>query len=97
MLGHLKLIIKRVIALGKRRNKYKKGQLSIWNSNLVAQLAKKICLQGLETRVQSLDQEDPLEKGLATHSSVLAWRIPRIEQPGGLQSIGSQSQARLSN
>ena len=43
-----------------------------------------------ETRVQSLDQEDPLEKGMATHSSILAWRIPRTEEPGGLQFIGSQ-------
>ena len=38
----------------------------------------------METRVQSLGQEDPLEKGMATHSSVLAWRIPRTEEPGGL-------------
>ena len=43
-----------------------------------------------ETQVQSLGQEDPLEKGLATHSSVLAWRISWTEEPGGLQSIGSQ-------
>ena len=48
-----------------------------------------------ETRVQSLDWEDPLENGMATHSSVLAWRIPRTEEPGGLQSMGSQSQTRL--
>ena len=40
--------------------------------------------------VQSLGQEDPLEEGMATHSSILAWRIPRTEDPGGLQSIGSQ-------
>ena len=43
-----------------------------------------------ETQIQSLDQEDPLEKGMATHSSILAWRIPWTEEPGGLQSIGSQ-------
>ena len=43
-----------------------------------------------ETRVQSLGQEDPLEKEMATHSSVLAWRIPWPEEPGGLQSMGSQ-------
>ena len=43
-----------------------------------------------ETRVQSLGQEDPLEKEMATHSSILAWRIPRTEETGGLQSIGSQ-------
>ena len=38
---------------------------------------------------QSLSQEDPLEKGMATHSSVLAWRIPRTEEAGGLQSVQS--------
>ena len=43
-----------------------------------------------ETQVQSLGQEDPLEKGMAIHSSMLAWRIPRTEEPGGLQSMRSQ-------
>ena len=43
-----------------------------------------------ETWVQSLGWEDPLEKGMATHSSILAWRIPWAEEPGGLQSVGSQ-------
>ena len=43
-----------------------------------------------ELRVQSVDQEDPLEEETATHSSVLAWEIPGTEEPGGLQSIGSQ-------
>ena len=43
-----------------------------------------------ETRVQSLDQEDPLEKEIATHSSILAWKIPWIEEPGRLQSMGLQ-------
>ena len=43
-----------------------------------------------ETQVQSLSEEDPLEKGMATHSSILAWEIPWIEEPGGLQSVGSQ-------
>ena len=41
-----------------------------------------------KTQVQSLGWEDPLEQGMATHSSFLAWRIPRTEEPGGLQSIG---------
>ena len=41
-----------------------------------------------ETRVPSLVQEDPLEKGMATHTSILAWRLPRTEEPGGLQSMG---------
>ena len=43
-----------------------------------------------ETRVQSLGQEDPLEKGMATYSSVLAWSIPQTEESGRLQSMGSQ-------
>ena len=43
-----------------------------------------------ETQVQSLGGEDPLEEGMATHSSILAWRILWTEEPGGLQSIGSQ-------
>ena len=43
-----------------------------------------------ETRVQSLGGEDPLEKGMAAHSRILAWRIPWTEEPGGLQSMGSQ-------
>ena len=43
-----------------------------------------------ETQVQFLDQEDPLEKEMATHSSTLAWRILWTEEPGGLQSMGSQ-------
>ena len=42
-----------------------------------------------ETRVRSLGQEDPLRKGMATHSSILAWRIPWTEEPGGLLSMGS--------
>ena len=43
-----------------------------------------------ETHVQSLGQEDPLEKERATHCSILAWRTPQTEEPGGLQSVGSQ-------
>ena len=43
-----------------------------------------------ETQVRSLGQEDPLEEGMATHSSILAWRIPWTEEAGGLQSIGLQ-------
>ena len=51
-----------------------------------------------ETCVCSLGQEGPLEKGMATHSSTLAWRIPRTEEPGGLQSVGSHKRwTRLSN
>ena len=43
-----------------------------------------------EAWVRFLGWEDPLEKGMATHSSILAWRIPRTEEPGGLQSMGLQ-------
>ena len=48
-----------------------------------------------ETWVQSLGQEDPLEEKMATCSSILAWRIPRTEEPGGLQSMGLQSPTGL--
>ena len=54
----------------------------------MAQLVKKLPAMQ-ETWVQSLGQKDPLEKGMATHSSILAWRIPWTEEPSGLQSIGS--------
>ena len=43
-----------------------------------------------EIEIQSLGQEDPLKKGMATHSIILAWRVPWTEEPGGLQSMGSQ-------
>ena len=48
-------------------------------------------------QVRSLDQKDLLEKAMATHSSILAWRILRTEEPGGLQSKDSQSRTRLSD
>ena len=48
-------------------------------------------------QIRSLGQEDPLEEEMAAHSSILAWRIPWTEEPGGLQSMGSQSQRRLSH
>ena len=47
--------------------------------------------------IQSLDQEDPLEKGMATHSSILAWRIPWTKEPDGLQSMGSKRATQLSD
>ena len=50
-----------------------------------------------ETWVRSLGWEDPLEKGMATHSSILAWRIPWTEEPGRPQFMESQSQTRLSD
>ena len=48
-----------------------------------------------ETWIRSLSWEDPLQEGMATHSSILAWRIPWTEEPGGLQSTGLQSQIQL--
>ena len=47
-------------------------------------------MQEIDARIQSLDQEDPLEKGMATHSSILAWRILWTEEPDRLQSMGLQ-------
>ena len=58
-------------------------------TSLVAQMVKRLPTMQ-ETWVQSLGQEDPLEKETATHSSILAWRIQWTEEPGGLQSMGSQ-------
>ena len=58
-------------------------------TSLVAQTVKRLPAMW-ETWVQSLGQEDPLEKEMATHSSTLAWKIPWMEEPGRLQSMGSQ-------
>ena len=55
----------------------------------MAQTVKRLAAMQ-ETRVLSLGQEDPLEKEMAAHSSILAWRIPWTEEPGGLQSVESQ-------
>ena len=63
-------------------------QFSPWAS-LVAQMVKNPPTMR-ETWVRSLGWEDPLEEGMAIHSSILAWRIPWTEEPGGLQSMGSQ-------
>ena len=66
----------------------KEWNIYMWAS-LVAQRLKR--LPGMrETQVRSLGWEDPLEKEMAAHSSTLAWRIPWREEPGGLQSMGSQ-------
>ena len=56
-------------------------------ASLVAQMVKNLPAMQ-ETQVQSVGREDPLEKEIATHSSTLAWKIPRTEEPGGLQSMG---------
>ena len=62
---------------------------SFLRSSLVAQLVKSLPAMQ-DTRVQSLGREDSLKKEMATHSSILAWRIPWTEEPGGLQSMASQ-------
>ena len=63
--------------------------VDIFYLSLVAQMVKNPpAIQG--TRVQSLGREDPLEKEMATHSSILAWELPWTEESGGLQSMGSQ-------
>ena len=58
-------------------------------TSLMAQTVKNLPAMQ-ETQVRSLGQGDPLEEGMATHSSILAWRIPWTGEPGGLQSMGSQ-------
>ena len=65
-------------------------------TSLVAQTVKHLSTMW-ETRVRALGWEDPLEKEMAIHSSTIAWKIPWTEKPGRLQSVGSQSQTRLSN
>ena len=65
-------------------------------TNLVAQMVENLPAMQ-ETRVQFLGQEDPLDKGMATQSSVLAWEIPWTEEPGGLQSMELKSQTQLSD
>ena len=67
-------------------SKFKEGMAA----SLVAQTVKNLPAMW-ETWVQSLGWEDPLEKQMATHSSIVAWRIPWMEDPGGLQSMGLQS------
>ena len=65
------------------------GSKVLWWASLVAQSVKNLpAVQ--ETWVRSLGWEDPLEKEMATHSSILAWKISWTEEPGGLQSMGSQ-------
>ena len=73
------------------------GQLeALFRASLVAQRLKRLPAMQ-ETWVRSLGQEVPLEKEMTTHFSILAWRIPRMEEPGGLQFMGSQSWTRLSD
>ena len=65
-----------------------RAYFDIQYSSLVAQLVKNLPAMQ-DAWVRSLGQEDPLEEGMATHSSILAWRIPWTEEPGGLPSVGS--------
>ena len=71
-----------------------------YQGSLVAQMVKSLPAMR-ETQVQSLGREDPLEKEMATYSSILAWKIPWTEGPGGLLSMGSQKESdtavRLNN
>ena len=67
-----------------------------WKASLIAQIVNNLpAVQ--ETWVQSLGQEDPPEKEMATHFSILTWKIPWTEEPGGLQFMGSLSRTRLSD
>ena len=68
----------------------------IYAVSLAAQRVKRL-LAMRETWVRSLGWEDPLEKEMTTHSSTLAWKIPRTEKPGRLQSMGWQSRTQLSD
>ena len=63
--------------------------MTLLEASLIAQMVKNLNVMW-ETWVQSLGQEYPLEKGMATHSSILAWSGPQTEDPGGLQSMGSK-------
>ena len=76
-----------IVSGNNQKKKYEARQ--IYKTSLVAQMVKRLPTMR-ETRVQSLGQDDPLEKEMATHSSTLAWKIPWMEEPGGLQSTGSQ-------
>ena len=75
---------------GLRLEERERSSLALWSfAYLVAQMVKNLpAIQG--TWVRSLGREDLLEKAMATHSSIPAWRIPWTEEPGGLQSVKSQ-------
>ena len=75
-----------------RDSEFDKYLLCVRRASLVAQMVKNLPVlqEPQETPVRSLGQEDHLEKGMATHSSILAWRISRTEEPGRIQSVGSQ-------
>ena len=82
-------LIRQVFPSGKGESCDLKVHRSVARLPRVAQWAKNLPVTQ-EMQVWFLDQEDPLEEGMATHSSILAWRIPWTEEPGGLESMGSQ-------
>ena len=79
---------------GEKRSCFRYAALCLDEASLLAQTVKNLPAM-LETWVRSLGQEDPLEKGKAIHSSILAWRIPWTEEPGKLQSMGLQVSQRV--
>ena len=79
-----------------RRIRVANTHLFVCPTSLVAQTVRRLPTMR-ETWIPSLGQEDPLEKEMAPHSSPIAWKIPWTEEPGRLQSMGSQSRTRLSN
>ena len=94
--GNLQFLVLSLISLGSflviRRliqDRLDKVCLEKGRASLLAQLAKNLPIV-LETWVRSLGWEDPLEKEMTTHSSIIAWKIPWTEEPGALQSIGLQ-------
>ena len=74
---------------------WQRGQGALWSPFYKGINLFHACLLMQETRVRSLGWEDPLEEEMASHSSILVWRIPWTEEPGGLQSTGSQSQTLI--
>ena len=100
--GQLAIILDQLVSQHRRESLWVKAYMccfyflnfflltySWFRASLVAQTVKKLPAMQ-ETQVRSLGQEDPLEKEMATHSSILAWRIPWTEKPGGLQAMRSQ-------
>ena len=83
--------VNRVLILKRKEGRYLmiKKDYEVRRASLMAQMVENLPAMQ-ETQVRSLGQEDPLKKGMATHPSILDWRIPWTEEPGRLQSTGSQ-------
>ena len=86
---HIKKSLKKFFLIKKKISRVISLVAQRLRSSLVAQAVESMPAMQ-ETQVQSLGREDPLEEEMAAHSSILAWRIPLTEEPGGLQSMGSQ-------